>query len=84
MPPRIIRIVYSNVICNRLCKNTTENITPNTDDVEKIKMVLIVPILFNPCKKKKIDAANHSDPKSIIFDICIELIFILILDAMRH
>ena len=45
-------------------------------------MVLIVPILFNPCKKKKIDAANPADPKSIIFDICVELIFIFILDAM--
>ena len=58
-----------------------EKTTPNTDEVEKIKMVFIVPILFNPCKKKKIDAANPTAPRSMIFGMYVKLMFILILDA---
>ena len=45
-------------------------------------MVLIVPILFKPCKKKKIDAANPPIPRSNIFGICVKLIFTLTPDAI--
>jgi hypothetical protein len=51
--------------------------TPNTDDVEKITIVLIVPILLRLCKKKKIDIANPPLLRRIIFGISVKLIFIL-------
>jgi hypothetical protein len=48
-----------------------EKITPNTDDVEKIRIVLMVPILIKLCKKEKIDAAKPPIPRRIIFGISV-------------
>ena len=55
-----------------------DKIIPNIDDVEKMMIVLTVPIFLKLCKKKKIDMPNPPTPRRIMFGICVKLIFILI------
>ena len=46
---------------------------PNTDESESIKRVLVVPSLFNPCKKKYRDAAKPTIPSNNMYGISIKL-----------